>query len=277
MLFYTEFDKHFGDIVGIKKKVDNTIYTFDIETTSYLLLDGEVLPVTKYLDLSKKEQERCEFRSCMYIWMFGINDTVYYGRTWSELKTFLIRLHYYNPAKKIIFVHNLGFEFQYIKSIFKFTQVVARKAHKVMKCAIDDYNIEMRCSYLMSNCALKQLPKVFMLPVEKKVGDLDYTLIRTPKTELTEKELGYCEYDCLVVYYYIKRELETYKRVDKIPLTSTGHVRRELKEITNLDWNYKKEVKKSINTNPHIFNLLQDAFMGGYTHGNWIYTRRYST
>lgn len=267
MLFYTNFDKYFGDIVGIKKRVDNTIYTFDIETTSYLILDGEILPTTKYLDLNKKEQERCEFRSNMYIWMFSINDTVYYGRTWQELKTFLIRLNYYNPNKKIVFVHNLGFEFQYIKSVFNFSNVVARKKHKVMKCEIEDLNIEFHCSYLMSNCALKQLPKVFMLPVEKKVGDLDYTLIRHNKTELTDKELGYCEYDCLVVYHYIKRELETYKRVDKIPITSTGHVRRELKEITNLDWNYKKKVKKSINTNPHIFNLLQDAFM------RWLYTR----
>lgn len=266
MLFYTEFDKHNADLVGIKKRVDNTIYTFDIETTSYMILDGEILPAIKYLDLTKKEQDRCEFKSCMYIWMFGINDTVYYGRTWQELKTFLIRLNYYNPHKKILFIHNLSFEFQYLKTQFRFKNVVARKAHKVMKCEFEDYNFEVHCSYLMSNCALKQLPKVFMLPVEKKVGDLDYTLLRTPKTVLSDKELGYCEYDCLVVYHYIKRELETYKQVDKIPITSTGHVRRELKNITNLDWNYKKKVRKSINTNPHIFNLLQDAFM------RWIYT-----
>ena len=278
MLHYTKLDRYFGDIVGIKKRIDNTIYTFDIETTSYLILDGEILPTSKYLELTKKEQERCEFKSFMYIWMFSINDTVYYGRTWSEFKTFILRLNYYNPNKKIVFVHNLGFEFQYLKSVFKFKEVVARKKHKVMKCEMEDYNIEFHCSYLMSNCALKQLPKVFMLPVEKKVGDLDYSLIRTPKTELTEKELGYCEYDCLVVYYYIKRELETYKRVDKIPLTSTGHVRRELKERIKLDWDYKKKVKKSINVNPHIFNLLQDAFMRtatrtvtGYIHGEIVH------
>ena len=80
--------------------------------------------------------------------------------------------------------------------------------------------------------------------------------------KLTEKELGYCEYDCLVVYEYIKRELETYTRVDKIPITSTGHVRRELKERISEDWDYKRKVKKSININPHIYNLLQEAFAG---------------
>lgn len=106
----------------------------------------------------------------------------------------------------------------------------------------------------------------------KKFGDLDYSLLRNSKTILSEKELGYCEYDCLVIYYYIKKELETYLRVDKIPVTSTGKVRRELKERIENDWDYKNKVKKSINTNTHIYNMLLDAFAGGYTHSNWIYT-----
>ena len=202
MKYYKEYEPFFGDIVGDRKKVDNTIYSFDIETTSYIKLDEKIMQANKYLELSKDEQEQAEFKSCMYIWMFSIKN------------------------KKIVFIHNLAFEFQYLKSVFNFKNVIARKAHKVMKCEFEDFNIELRCSYMMSNCALKLLPKVFKLPVEKKVGDLDYILLRTPKTTLTKKELGYCEFDCLVVYHYIKRELETYERVDKIPLTSTGHVRR---------------------------------------------------
>lgn len=272
MIYCKEFSYYFGEIVGDRKKVDNTIYTLDIETTSYLLLDNKVLPAIEYLKLTDEQQQQAEFRSCMYIWQFSINDKVYYGRTWDELQWFILRLDFYNPYKKIIFVHNLAFEFQYLKSIFRFKNVVARKKHKVMKCELEDYNIEFRCTYQMSNCALSQLPKIFKLPVEKKKGDLDYTLLRTPATELTVKELGYCEYDCLVVYHYVKRELETYGRVDKIPITSTGHVRRELKERIEKDWDYKNKVKRSINVNPHIYNLLQEAFAGGYTHANWVYT-----
>lgn len=267
----TEFQYYFGDIVGKRKKVDNTIYTFDIETTNYLILNNKVIPAIDYLKLTKDEQTQVEFRSCMYIWQFSINDVVYYGRTWEEFKSFILKLDYYNSNKKIVFVHNLSFEFQYLKSIFKFKNVMARKAHKVMKCELEDFNIEFRCTYMMSNCSLAYLPEVFKLPVSKKVGDLDYTLLRTSITTLTEKELGYCEYDCLVVYYYILNELETYKRVDKIPITSTGKVRRELKELVDRDFEYKRKVRKSININPHIYNLLQDAFMGGYTHANWIY------
>ena len=39
-------------------------------------------------------------------------------------------------------------------------------------------------------------------------GNLDYSLIRNSKTILSDKELAYCENDCLVVYEYIKKELE---------------------------------------------------------------------
>lgn len=272
MLYYTEYNGHNVDIVGSRKKIDNTIYSFDIETTSYLILDGKQVSGIEYQNLTKEEQERAEFRSCMYIWMFSINDIVYYGRTWEEFKKFLNRLEMYSKEKKIVFIHNLSFEFQFLKGVFNFTDVMARKSHKVMRCFFEDYNIELRCTYMMSNCALKYLPKLFDLPVKKQVGDLDYTLIRTPNTEITTQEMKYCENDCLVIYYYIQRELETYERVDKIPLTSTGHVRRELKERISEDWNYKNKIKKAINTDPHIYNLLQDAFAGGYTHANWIYT-----
>ena len=189
MKYYKEFECHFADLVGNRKKVDNTIYSLDIETTSYIIINGNILPAIKYLELSENEQKIAEFRSCMYIWMFSINDIVYYGRTWQDLKNFFMKLNYYNSNKKIIFIHNLAFEFQFMKSVFTFTNVVARKKHKVMKCEIKDYNMEFRCTYQMSNCALKLLPKVFKLPVEKKIGDLDYTLIRTSISKLTKKEL----------------------------------------------------------------------------------------
>lgn len=262
----------FGNPIGKRNKVDNTIYTFDIETTSYLLLNGKQIPAIEYLNLTKEEQEQAEYHSCMYIWQFSINSDVYYGRTWDELKSFIVRLNFYNPYKKIIYVHNLAFEFEYLKDIFQFKEIIARKKRKVMKAVMLDYNIEFRCSYLLSNCKLELLPKVFNLDIQKQVGYLDYDKIRHSKTKLLQKELKYCEYDCLVLYEYIKKELDEYKNINKIPLTSTGHVRRELKDKVLKDYTYTNKVKKAINTNPHIYNMLLDAYAGGYTHSNWIYT-----
>lgn len=208
----------------------------------------------------------------MYIWTFSVNDAVYYGRTWEEFEEMLDRIEANCHFKKYIFIHNLSFEFQFLKGHFKFVDVLARKSRKVMRCRFEKYNIELRCSYMMSNCALKYLPNLYKLPVEKLSGDLDYTKIRNDKTILTSEELKYCENDCLVVYYYIKEELKTYERVDKIPLTSTGHVRKEFKELIQKDYSYKNKIKKATNTDPHVYNLLQDCFAGGYTHANWIYT-----
>ena len=139
---------------------------------------------------------------------------------------------------------------------------MARKSHKVMRCILQDFNFEFRCSYYMTNLPLKKLPEVYGLEVEKLVGDLDYSKIRHYKTNLTEKEMKYCEYDCLVVYEYIKKELEQYGTVKNIPLTSTGHVRRELKEEVKENWKYRNTVRKSVNVDGHIYNLLVESFAG---------------
>lgn len=272
MLWWEEYNGHETEIVTKGKNTcDNTIYSFDIETTSYLYYNYRVYNNLEYLKFTDEMKENSLKQSCMYIWMFGVNDTVYFGRTWQDFIDFLYRIEENCDENKVVFVHNLSFEFQFLKSHFRFKEVMARKKHKVMKAVLDDFNIEFRCTYFMSNAALAELPKLFNLPVKKKVGDLDYNKIRHCKTVLTLKELGYCEYDCLVVYHYIKRELEEYKCVMNIPLTSTGHVRRELKTLTMNDYKYRYTVYKAINTNPHVYNMLCDAFAGGYTHANWIY------
>lgn len=272
MKYYNKYKGHEPEIVGERKKCDNTIYTFDIETTSYYILNGEIYSAIEYKKLSKDEQNQCDFYGTMYIWMFGINDIVYYGRTYQELKEFLKKLDNNSDIRKVVFIHNLSWEFQFLKGFFNFEEVLARKSRKVMRCKFSDYNIECRCSFMMSNCSLNRLSDVYNLPIKKKMGDLDYTKIRTYRTKLTEKELGYCEYDCLVVYEYIKLLRNQYEKIYKIPMTSTGQVRRELKQTIQNDWGYKTTVKKSINIDPIIYNRLHEAFMGGYTHANYLYT-----
>ena len=203
--------------------------------------------------------------------MFGINDDVYYGRTWDELKLFLSKIEECSAERKIIWIHNLAFEFQFMKSVFNFDDVFARKSRKVIKCKMHDYNFELHCSMMLSNTSLKNLADVYSLPVQKMVGDLDYDVLRNSKTLLTDKEMGYCEHDILVLYHYIKLELQKYVRIDKIPMTSTGKVRRELMELIHKDYTYKRRMRDSINYVPHIYQLLNMAYAGGYTHANRIY------
>lgn len=271
MKYYKEYEKIEKKTVGTKKRYDNNIFTFDIETSSYFILDNIQHNTIDYDELDEKTRKEIKSQSTMYIWMLGVNKNVYYGRTYDELKDFLSIIDMNIPEKKIMFIHNLAFEFQFLYSEIKMENVFARKSHKVIKCEMQDFNFELRCTYMMSNAKLEKLPSIYNLPVEKKVGDLDYSKVRHSDTVLTDKELGYCEYDCLVLYYYIEFELSKYKYINKIPLTSTGHVRKELKEIVSKDYSYKARVKKAINKDPHIYNMLTSAFQGGYTHANYIY------
>lgn len=270
MIHWSEYHGHEIDVVS--KKVDNTIYTFDIESTSYLILNGEIISASEYLNLNEEDREKSLPCACMYIWQFSINETVYYGRTWEEFRSFLDRIESNCDLKKYIFVHNLSFEFQFFASQFKIKSVMSRKSRKVMAVKLLDYNIEFRCTYYMSNVSLAYLPKLFNLSVQKMVGDLDYTKIRTPATKMTDAELGYCEHDCLVVYEYIKMELVKYKSVNRIPMTSTGKVRKELQSLVMKDYEYRRITRGSINIKPSVYNMLVDAFAGGYTHANFMYT-----
>ena len=139
---------------------------------------------------------------------------------------------------------------------------MARKSRKVMKCEIEEFNIEFRCTLFMTNSKLEKIPDLYKFEVKKLVGQLDYSKIRHCETKLSKKELEYCENDCLIIYEYIKKELETYETTKNTPLTSTSHVRRELKELIEKNWNYLNKTRKSINVEGHIYNMLVSAFAG---------------
>lgn len=70
MIYWNNYEGHLVDIKGQRNKYDNTIYTFDIETTSYLVLNGKQLNTMEYLKLNKQEKEEVETKATMYIWQF---------------------------------------------------------------------------------------------------------------------------------------------------------------------------------------------------------------
>ena len=254
-----------------KQNVYNEIFCFDIETTSGFIIGGKLNPFD--YDKPKTYYEDKEKFCFMYIWQFGINDTVYYGRTWEEFLEFMELLNSVYPHKKIVYVHNLSYEFQYLLNVIDCDiKPFARKPHKVMKFNWDIYNIEMRCSYALSNMSLETLADSYKLPVKKQTGNLDYTTLHFPTTELTDKELLYCKYDILVMYHYLLRHKEHYKNIYDIPLTQTGEVRREVKKLFKNDSNYYRKVWQLVPRDSFMFKLLLEVFAGGYTHANYIHT-----
>lgn len=252
----------------------DNIFTLDLETTSYYIKDG----IASSFDYSKdaKYYDTTTPQGLMYIWMFGIDKQVIYGRTYEELAQFMIKLSQHINSKYFVYIHNLSFDFQFIlNALGTNCEIFARKERKPMKVFYEHLNCDFRCSYFLTNKTLAKAVKDSGAPEEyhKMIDDLDYNIIRTPLTTLTEKELGYCKNDILGLYYVIEEKHKSYNRIKDIPLTQTGQVRKKLKKTL---WNESKYIKQVHQTWPDFeqFSLLNDCFYGGYVHANHKYSNK---
>ena len=266
-----EFRNHYFKKKNRADIVNDDIMCFDIETSSgFLHKDSDTLE--PYLGKSKKYYEDCKKFAICYVWQFSINDNVFWGRTLEDFKDFLQELEYYEPHKKIVYIHNFSFEFQFLINVLQFDYVFARQARKPLFAEWSTY--QFRCSYFLTNMSLATWAEQRKLSVQKLVGDLDYTILRTPKTALTYKELAYCFNDVLVMYYGLQQYKEKYGHIIDIPFTQTGEVRKEVIDRMNVssEYKYRKRCIKLIPETIEDYALLCDCFMGGYTHSNAVHT-----
>ena len=103
------------------RKKDGSFYnvpvSFDIETTSF-------------------KNEKGQYCGIMYVWQFAIYNEVFYGRTMEQYQEFCQILTDFLQlgvkAKLIVYVHNLAFEFQFIRKYFKWERVFADKKLQAM-------------------------------------------------------------------------------------------------------------------------------------------------
>lgn len=238
-----------------KVKWNNAIVTFDIETTSYEipLPDGDSLK-----------------QGCCYIWMLSVNGHRFYGRYLKDICKVFAAMKARAVGRVICYIHNLGFEFQFLRNYFNDFEVFARTPHKPMKVYSEEYNVEFRCSLMLYNMSLDKVGKRIGIP--KLKGDLDYTLKRHSETPLSRKELAYCEHDILILHAAITSELAEYGAVCKIPLTHTGRIRLKVQEVYLNDFRYRRRLRRQLVKSLPLYLRLQWAFAGGYTHANATYT-----
>lgn len=247
-------------IIKTNKKINyiNIESAFDIEVSSFY----------------EGEEKRCS----MYAWIFGINGKCIIGRTWDEaIQLFNTISEHYGldlNNRLIVYVHNLSYEFQFFRHLFKWDKVFAIDERKPIY-AVSMIGIEFRCSYLLSGYSLETVGKNLKIyHVEKKTGDLDYSLIRHSKTPLTRKEVGYILNDALVVMAYIKEEMERLGNITRIPLTKTGYVRNYCRKCCQYKgkwWNNRSLMNELQIQSPQEYEQLKRAFMGGFTHANHWY------
>lgn len=252
-----------------KLKYFNVPCAFDIETTSFIDKDGEKTAI-------------------MYEWSFCIYGAVIIGRTWYEFITMintLSRILQLNDEKRfLIFVHNLSYEFQFLRKHFTFNKVFSMDVRKPLY-AVTDTGIEFRCSYLLSGYSLAKLAdQLHIIKLEKKVGDLDYNLLRHSKTPLTDAEIGYCVNDVKIVAAYVAERADQDGGLARLQLTKTGYVRKYCKDACFYEPDKPKKksakrvrYKELINgmiLEPDEYKQLKRAFQGGFTHANPMYSGR---
>lgn len=240
-----------------------TFGSFDIETTSYH---------DKHLDTHV---------GFMYIWMFTVGTYTVYGRTWAEFISWLRhichKLGLSVNRRFVIYVHNLGFEFQFMREALEDIgeyEVFAMKSRRPLVVRMD-CGIEFRCSYFLSNMSLDMATKTeYGCQYVKASGDLDYNEYRMPETTLSDVEYGYVFNDTLSLWHYVKAKMVNEgDNIATIPLTSTGYVRRECRKACKADKNYMNTYFRCSLTKD-VYTMLKEASRGGDTSSNWRLTNQ---
>ena len=183
----------------------------------------------------------------------------------------------------VIYVHNLSFEFQFLKSLIHFTDVFVTQKRKILKATAYDC-IEFRCSYMLSNMSLEKFTENYCDERYRKDKELiDYEILRYPWTELDSELLYYALMDVITLHKAIENLMEREDdNIKSIPVTSTGYVRRSYREAclgkntkspkkADKSYNqYKTYRKKFLKTKLTLdqYNLCVQAFRGGDTHAS---------
>lgn len=261
---YTQLNNYISRAKMTKyKKISyyELVASFDIESTS-TIVDGKKI-------------------AFMYIWQFAFEDILVYGRTWQEYQDFTGKLagmlELDETRRLIVYVHNLSFEFQFMRKYFDWDNVFATGTRNPIK-ATTNQGIEYKDSYILAGLNLDHVAKNLQKhKIEKLVGNLDYNQVRTYATQLTDEELAYCANDIRIVVAYIHEQIDEYKSITKIPMTNTGRVRNYTKDQCyyngkkhkgNNQYNRYRNYITRLTLEPDEYTILKEAFQGGFTHAN---------
>jgi hypothetical protein len=245
----------------------DNIVTFDIETTNlFKWPDGTVtgfddqIPPARY-----KAAQKAGY---MIVWQATVDGDVVIGRTWDEFEIFLRQLREKLGARFIIWIHNLSFEFAFLRNLITDMQVFAREPLRPLRAYSPEYDVEFRDTLILTNSKLEGVPDLFHLDVRKAVGKWDYDKVRTPLTELTDDEIEYAAGDVIVTDALVQHFKGRYKNLYRIPMTNTSILRKECFDLYKDAYYTRCKIANQCETDPVKYRFLKWAFSGGYAHAN---------
>lgn len=172
-----------------------------------------------------------------YLYQLYLLDTVFFCRTrtecymlFSEIERVLLK----HNIQAVCYVHNLSFEYQFLKSILNidFTKVFLVKNRKVAKFELNSDTIIFRDSYLLSNMSLAKFCENYnSVEYQKDKELIDYEIIRYPWSELSNEILYYSGMDVITLFHAVMSIMaKEGDNLKTIPMTNTGYVRRSYKK-----------------------------------------------
>lgn len=266
----------------------NIVTSFDIEVTSFFRhkISYEIIDTKKAESIDEKKlKKEWEKIAIMYAWVFTYDGHAFVGRTWDEFMEMLnkvIEFHSLDADHLLICgVHNLAYEFQFIRKRIEWSNVFAVK-ERTPVYARSINGIEFRCTLLLSGYGLAKVGEnLHKYKVRKLLGGLDYLKLRNSKTPLTETEWDYLVNDGLVVSAYLQELIEQTKRITRIPMTKTGFTRKHLKKKCYFDehnnhskdkdnkyLSYRRIVLANKITGAEEYHLLKQCYTGAIVHAN---------
>jgi len=197
-----------------------------------------------------------------YIWMFGIGDTVVYGRYLDDFQSLIFSVNEFLDSTLVVYVHFLKYDFSFIKFYFNWNEVFVRDMREPLYARFG--HIEFRDSLVLAGGkGLASIGKSLRRPVRKAEGDLDYEKIRTPETPMTQRELHYCEMDIRVLNEYIREKIEDDGDITKIPYTNTGYVRNYVRDKCFEHRGRYMDFIDNLTLTPDAYLQCEKAFAGG--------------
>lgn len=128
---------------------------------------------------------------------------------------------------------------------------------------------DFRCTYLLSSCSLERWCEEMNADHKKQVGLYDYNRILYQDSNIDEHSQIYDKYDVLSMYDCLNKQLEAYDDdLTTIPLTSTGYIRRAMRNATVADQNYRNDYFTPTKLDAAAYDVVLPSYSGGYTHNN---------
>lgn len=214
----------------------------------------------------------------MYVWQFCVLIHGYYhvivGRTWKEFQQLFTKISKkLDGIRLIVWVHNLGFEYQNMLNFIPSHTVFAVKPRMPVKVLTID-QIEFRCSWKLTNMSLEMATKKEKgITYIKDEDKIDYKKLRFPDTQLSDSEMEYNVLDVVSLCDLIHcKNINHNDNLVTMPLTSTGYVRRQCRQRVRKEMPDYRDVvflKNTLNTDTYL--MLKNAARGGNTHANRYY------